>query len=194
MIHFRGGSHSFNDPERRKWQDPEAILSGIGLKPGMTFADIGCGGGFFALPAARIAGPKGKVYGLDPNPAMIDLLQAQAEKEGLANLYLTIGKAEEIILCEHCADFVFFGIALHDFQDTAKVLRNAGHIIKPGGKLIDLDWKKEDIPIGPPPYIKFDEVHASGLIEAAGFNIKSVENSGLYHYLITATLALKKKE
>ncbi len=187
MTHARGGSHSFDDPGRRQWQNPEAILADIGLKPGMTFADIGCGGGFFALPAARIVGPKGKVYGVDANPAMIAIIKAQAEKEGLKNLYLTVGEAENVILCEQCADFVFFGIALHDFHNPAKVLKNAARIIKPGGKLVDLDWKKEELPIGPPTHIKFSETQSYGLIGLAGFKVDTVKDCGPYHYLITAS-------
>jgi ubiquinone/menaquinone biosynthesis C-methylase UbiE len=187
VNHIRGGSHTFDDPGRRQWQDPEAILNGIGLKPGMAFADIGCGGGFFALPAARIVGLKGKVYGVDANPDMIAAIRAQAEKEGLTNINLTVGEAEKVIPCEHCADIVFFGIALHDFHDPAKVLKNAGRIIKPNGQLIDLDWKKEDLPIGPPAHIKFSETQSYGLIGLAGFKIDSVKDCGPYHYLITAT-------
>jgi ubiquinone/menaquinone biosynthesis C-methylase UbiE len=186
LSHFRGGSHPFNDPGRRKWQDPEAILSGIGLKAGLVFADIGCGGGFFALPAARMVGKMGMVYGLDANPASIAALKEQADKEGLTNLYLTSGRAEETIVCEHCADILFFGIALHDFQDPAKVLENARRILKPGGKLVDLDWKKEEMPLGPPLHIRFDEKKALRLIEEAGFIKESVKDSGQYHYLITA--------
>jgi ubiquinone/menaquinone biosynthesis C-methylase UbiE len=166
--------------------DPEAILQGIGLKAGHTFADIGCGGGFFAIPAARMVGKKGKIYGLDPNPAAINALKEQVEKEGLANLYLTIGTAEETIICLQCADFVFFGMALHDFQDPAKALKNARRVIKPDGKLIDLDWKKEGIPIGPPSHIRFDVAKATKLIGAAGFTMESVKDGGPYHYLITA--------
>lgn len=60
-----------DDPERRKWQDPLAILSYIGLKTGQTFVDIGCGGGFFALPAARVVGESGRVYGIDADAGMI---------------------------------------------------------------------------------------------------------------------------
>ena len=186
MAHFRGGFRPYNDPERRKWQDPEAILSGIGLRPGLTFADIGCGGGFFAVPAARMVGKMGKVYGLDANPASITALKEQAAKEGLTNLYLTAASAEDAVICEHCADIVFFGIALHDFQDAPLVLKNARRIIKPGGKLIDLDWKKEGN-FGPPSHIRFDTIKASRLIEAAGFTVSSVEDSGPYHYLITAS-------
>jgi ubiquinone/menaquinone biosynthesis C-methylase UbiE len=188
MTHFRGGFHPPDDPERRKWQAPEAILEGIGLKPGMSFADIGCGAGFFALPSARIAGPDGKVYGNDGNPTHIAALKEAAEKEGLDNFILNVGKAEDYLPCEGCMDIVFFGIALHDFHDASKVLANAKRMLKPNGKLIDLDWKKEGIPIGPPSHIKFDEAHASKLMEDAGFTIVSVKNSGPYHYLITAKL------
>jgi len=175
----------FDDAERRKWQDPEKILTEIGVKAGITFADIGCGGGFFALPAARMVGVKGKVYGLDANAEAIAGLKEQAAREGLKNLYLTAGRAEDVIVCQNCADIVFFGMALHDFQDPSKVLANAAKTIKPGGRLVDLDWKKE-ADIGPPARIRFDVAKASLLIEAAGFKIESVKDSGLYHYLITA--------
>ncbi len=182
---FRG----YDDNERRKWQDPEAILNEIGLSAGFTFADIGCGSGFFALPAARIVGNKGKVYGLDINAGAIAILKERAGGEGLSNLHLTVGKAEELTICEHCADIVFFGIALHDFQDPAKVLTNARKMIKPKGKLVDVDWKKESMAPGPPTAIRFSEKQAARLIEAAGFTIETIKDSGLYHYLVIARTA-----
>jgi ubiquinone/menaquinone biosynthesis C-methylase UbiE len=187
LHHVRGGFRPFNDPERRKWQDPEALLAHIGLGAGQTFADIGCGGGFFAIPAARIVDVKGKVYGVDANPASIDALRQQAEKEGLNNLVLTAARGEDAVVCEHCADIVFFGIVLHDFEDASQVLKNARTILKPSGKLVNLDWDK-NAPVGPPPHIRFDKAKASRLIEAAGFVIESVEDSGPYHYLITARM------
>jgi ubiquinone/menaquinone biosynthesis C-methylase UbiE len=186
MSHYRGGFRPFDDPERRKWQDPEKILAGIGVKAGITFADIGCGGGFFALPAARIAGKNGRVYGLDANAAAIASLKEQAAREGLKNLHLTTGRAEDVVVCQKCADIVFFGMALHDFQDPSKALDNARKTIKPDGRLVNLDWKKEAA-IGPPLHIRFDEAKASRLIEAAGFKIESVKDSGPYHYLIIAS-------
>jgi ubiquinone/menaquinone biosynthesis C-methylase UbiE len=187
MAHHHGGFRPFDDPQRRQWQDPDLILTGIGLGSGMCFADIGCGGGFFSLPAARMVEEKGKIFGVDANPDAISMLQEQAEKEGLKNIFLTTGSAEDTIPCQHCADFVFFGIALHDFNDPEKVLRNARKIIKKDGKLIDLDWKKQAA-FGPPSHIRFSEEKASGLIEKAGFKVSSVADSGLYHYLITAAL------
>jgi len=174
------------DDERRRWQNPEAILADIGLRPGLTFVDIGCGGGFFALPAARIVGETGKVYSLDTNPRSIASLKELAASEGLTNLDLTIGKAEELTICEQCADIVFFGIALHDFKDPSRVLENARKMVKPAGRLVNLDWKKEPMKLGPPVEIRFSQEMASRLIEAAGFIVETIKDSGDYHYIIIA--------
>lgn len=174
------------DPERRKWMNPEPILANIGLRPGFTFVDIGCGGGFFALPAARMVGKSGKVYGLDPDARSIAVLEEQSVKEKLGNLYLTTGRGEEVVLCEQCADIVFFGMDLHDFQDPAKVLENARMMIKPAGRLVDLDWKKQATKFGPPLEKRFDEDKAARLIREAGFSVVTTTDTGPYHYLIVA--------
>lgn len=175
-----------DDPERRKWQNPEAILADIGLKPGFTFMDIGCSGGFFALPAARMVGSTGKVYGLDIDDRSITSLKEQADREGLTNLHLTVGRAEESVMCEQCADIVFFGMALHDFQEPSKVLENARRMVKPTGRLVDLDWKKEPMEMGPPLKIRFSEETAAHLIEAAGFSVETIKDSRPYHYIVIA--------
>lgn len=186
MKHGIGTHKPFDDNKRRQWQNPEAILSSIGLRPGMTFVDIGCGGGFFALPATRIVGANGKVYGLDTNADSIATLKEQAIRESINNLHLTVGKGEELVLCERCADIVFFGMALHDFQDALKVLGNAKRMIKPSGRLVNLDWKKEQMELGPPLRIRFDEEMAVHLIETAGFKVETVQDSGPYHYVVIA--------
>jgi ubiquinone/menaquinone biosynthesis C-methylase UbiE len=185
---FTSTVHSFfwDESDRRRWQNPEAILTDIGLKPGFTFIDVGCGNGFFTLPAARLVGEKGKVYGIDVNAEAIEMLKKKAMKEGLQNLNLRVGIAEETILCHACADIVFFGIVLHDFKDASRVLSNAKRMIKSKGKLVDLDWKKKPMNSGPPLRIRFSEEKAASLIEAAGFKINSVRNAGPHHYLIIA--------
>jgi ubiquinone/menaquinone biosynthesis C-methylase UbiE len=175
-----------NDPERREWQNPEVILAYIGLKAGLTFMDIGGGGGFFALPAARAVGENGKVYGIDTDAESISELREVASREGLNNLELTVGKAENTVLCESCADIVFFGIVLHDFDDPAKVLQNAKKMLNPAGCLINLDWKKVAMQLGPPLQKRFSEQKAVQLIQAAGFSVVSIKDIGPYHYIIVA--------
>jgi len=177
----------FDDEKRRKWQNPEAILVEAGLKTGLKFVDLGCGDGFFALSAARLVGNDGRVYGLDVDGHAIDRLKEKASKEGLKNLTLKVGMAEEKVFCDSCADIVFFGIVLHDFSDPVKVLANAKRMLKPTGRLIDLDWKKKPMDLGPPLQIRFSEEKASNLIMTAGFKIDEIKKEGLYHYLIVAT-------
>ena len=87
---------------------------------------------------------------MDMDARSIANLKELAVAEELKNLNLMIGKAEELVICEQCADIVFFGIVLHDFQDPARVLANAKRMVKPTGKLINLDWRKELMELGPP--------------------------------------------
>ena len=77
--------------------------------------DIGCGQGFFALPAARRVGRNGKVVGIDTNPEAVGVMMERAGREGLHTLEGIVGTGEETVACEGCADIVFFGIDLHDF-------------------------------------------------------------------------------
>jgi ubiquinone/menaquinone biosynthesis C-methylase UbiE len=184
----RGHHHRYCDADRRSWQDPEAILAGIDLKRGMIFIDVGCGYGFFALPAARIVGPSGKVMGIDIDREGLRAIDESAAKEDLRNIEVITGRGEESVPCKGCADVVFFGIVLHDFEDPIQVLSNARRMLKPNGKLVNLDWRKEDTGMGPPVSIRFDEQQASDMITRNGFRVNSVARSGAYHYIVTATI------
>lgn len=175
---------SLDEITRRSWYYPENILKD--LKPGMTFADIGSGEGFFSILAARKVGKEGKVYAVDSDASGIEKLKKKAVAEGLENIVAKVGLAEETVFCNRCVDLVFYSMDLHDFSDPAKVLLNAKKMIKPTGSLIDLDWKKLDMTFGPPYRIRFNEDYASGLIRNSGFQIISVSDAGKYHYIISA--------
>jgi ubiquinone/menaquinone biosynthesis C-methylase UbiE len=181
-MHLPRRRFLYDDPERRKWLHAEAILGMAGLAPGMTFADIGCGEGYFAIPAARIVGPAGRVIAADINPESIERLKENAARERLANVEGLVGGSESLIPCAGCADVAFLGTVLHDFEDPAAALRNIRDALKPGGRLANLDWKKIRTQHGPPLEVRMDEVEASRLISEAGFRIEStvVLPSGLY--------------
>jgi ubiquinone/menaquinone biosynthesis C-methylase UbiE len=175
-----------DDPERRLWQDPDRILSSIGLREGDVFVDIGCGEGFFALPAARRIGKAGRVFALDINSDAIARIREQAESEGLSQVSAEIKEAEAAVVCEGCADIVFFGNDLHDFSDPGRVIRNAHMMLKPSGRLVNLDWKPISMNFGPPLEKRFSVARAKNLIESGGLKILSAQDAGPYHYLIQA--------
>lgn len=106
----------------------------------------------------------------------------------MTNIYMESGKAEDLLSCNECADIVFFGIVLHDFEKPLKVLANTHAMLKPTGQLVDLDWKKEPTKMGPPLRIRFSEEQTDRLLAASGFHTQLVKKSGLYHYIILATL------
>jgi len=147
------GGFSLDEATRLSWYNPEAILQD--LRSGMVFMDIGCGDGFFTILAAKKVGKNGKVYAVDIDASAIEKLKQKAKAEGLSNITVKVSKAEEVVFCRGCADYVFFSMDLHDFSDPAKVLQNAKEMMKTGGRLIDLDWKKQEMPFGPPVSIRF---------------------------------------
>jgi ubiquinone/menaquinone biosynthesis C-methylase UbiE len=152
----------------------------------MVMIDIGCGEGFFALPAARIAGVTGKIIGIDKNAAAVSRMLDRASRQGLSNIDGIIGEAEDTVACQVCADLIFFGIDLHDFYNPSKVVSNARTMVKSDGVLIDLDWKKEITPYGPPVSIRFSEEEAAAIITGAGFRVISKEILEPWLYLLTA--------
>ena len=187
MLELRkvsGHKHFHRGP--LKWRHPEISLKQVGLRLGMTFMDVGCGYGFFTIQAASIVGETGKVYAVDIDPASIDQLKREAADKGLKNINAKVGEAEKTVFCDACSDIVFYSIVLHDFRDPAEALHNAKRMIKPSGTIVNLDWKKKLMSLGPPLHIRFSEEQASNLIKQAGFTIETVKDVEEDFYIVMA--------
>jgi ubiquinone/menaquinone biosynthesis C-methylase UbiE len=148
---------------------------------------VGCNDGFFSIPAAQIVGEKGKVYGVDIDSEAISRLQKKAVSLDIHNITTTAGSAESTLFCSNCADIVFLGTVLHDFQDPLLVLQNAYKMLVKNGRLINLDWKKEATPMGPPLEKRFSEEKASSLLRQAGFVSTTTIDYSPYYYLVSAS-------
>jgi ubiquinone/menaquinone biosynthesis C-methylase UbiE len=179
------GGFNLDEATRRSWYNPEAILQP--LSEGMVLADIGCGDGFFTILAAKKVGEKGKVYAVDVDAQAIERLKQKATVLDLRNITAKVAAAEDMIFCNKCVDMVFFSMVLHDFSNPLKVLKNAWEMLKPTGRLLDLDWKKEQMSFGPPLKIRFSEEYVSNLIENARLKVDDVKVVGKYHYVVDAT-------
>ena len=124
------GGFSIDETVRRKWYNPEEILSSACLNTGMTFADIGCGDGFFSILAAKKVGKTGRIYAVDTDAEAIARLEETAYTQDLTNITAKIGEAEKTIFCNGCVDVVFYSMVLHDFRDSIRVLQNAKVMLK----------------------------------------------------------------
>lgn len=186
MPHSIKHSFSYNAEERLKRQNPINTLSDIGLKPSMTFIDLGCGDGYFTVPAAKIIGQKGKIMAIDINDTSIKTLEEKLKKEKITNYILRVGKAEDVLFEQHSADLIFLGTVLHDFEDPYKVIENARFMLKENGRLINLDWQKKNMSIGPPYSRRFSKEEATKMIEICGLTIQDVRDYTTNYYLIEA--------
>ena len=136
--------------EREATLQPEKLLTALGLKPGHTIADIGCGPGFFALPAARIVGEYGRVLAGDIQGEMLTAVRSRATEAGLENVRVVkTGEVEIPIVPESC-DFVLLAFVLNEIEQRATFLHRAARLLKPSGRLAVLEWQIRDEVSGPP--------------------------------------------
>jgi ubiquinone/menaquinone biosynthesis C-methylase UbiE len=187
MSHEHHGCHggfSLDEATRRSWYSPEEALAD--LKEGMTFVDVGCGDGYYSMRTAKKVGPDGKDCAGDIDGARVEMLRDKAQEQGLENIIAVVGKAEETVFFEGCADMVFYSMDLHDFDDPQKVLENARLMLGPSGVVVDLDWKKIKMDFGPPENIRFSEAKVAEMLNKAGLKVESTRSVGPYHYLIVA--------
>ncbi len=161
----------FESPERTKWQQPDEVVSALKLKPGQTVIDIGAGTGYFTRRFAKAVAPSGEAIGLDIEPAMIDYMKADAKKQGLKNYHARLVKADDPELAPHSADVVFFCDTLHHMDDRVAYFRKLSSALKPGGRVIVIDFQKKPLPVGPPPEHKLSREEVVAEFHSAGYRL-----------------------
>lgn len=171
--------------ERRGYQDPLTISRDIGVRRGMTVVDMGCGPGFFTLPLASLVGAKGSVYAVESNPTMLRHLRSNTRKSGLRGRVVRIVRADvsQTGIPAACADVVLLVRILHDIEDKKAFLTEVRRVCKPGGRVVDLDWKKvKSMKHGPPYEIKLSKGESSQIMKENGFSLTRTFDPGRYHY------------
>lgn len=188
-----GGGHKFDaahrayldSEERRSYLDPPAILRAFAVRAGMRLADVGSGTGFFALPAAAIVGPKGRVFAVDLSAEMLEDLRGKLRRAPERNVEAVRSTEDRIPLPDASVDFVLMACVLHELDGPATLLE-ARRILGPGGRLGIVDWKKEETEFGPPKAHRLDEDEARAVLSDAGFEPLRTFEAGAHHYGIEA--------
>ena len=117
------------------FRDPYKVLNAAGLEPGQKVLEVGCGPGFFTIPAARIVGQKGSVHALDINPLAVERVQQKIEKESVTNIKTILADAAQTGLPDQSFDLIFvFGLA-HPIGDLENILTELHRLLKPAGIL-----------------------------------------------------------
>jgi len=158
----------FDDPKRDAWQRPDEVVRALALWPGACVADLGAGTGYFEHHLARAVGKTGTVLAVDTEPNLVIYLRARAEKEGTRNVVPILASPDDPRLPTGVVDVILIVDTYHHLDDRLAYLRRLRTALRPGGRVVVVDWQKWELPVGPPPDHKLareqviDEMRTAG--------------------------------
>lgn len=138
------------DPARDAWQKPDAVVAALELRPGDVACDVGAGPGYFTLRLARAVGLAGHVYAVDVEPALLAALRDRLEAERITHVTPVLSVAADPLLPRGACDVVLVVNTYHHFPDGPAYLRRLAASLRPGGRIVNVDFEKRPTPMGPP--------------------------------------------
>lgn len=168
-------SAKLDNQERRKRLPPDEILHKFGISQGDIVADVGCGIGYFTIPASTIVGTDGKIFAMDISDEMLVHTQEKAQQAGAANIETIKISEHDILLPESSVNVGVIFFVLHEAQEPRRFLTELNRIIKPGGKLAIIDWEKREMTQGPPAAHRVSNEEATLLLQQTGFSVTTVD-------------------
>jgi len=172
------------DPSRAAWQKPEEVVRALDLKSGEKIADIGAGSGYFTLPFARKVGPAGKVYAVDIDREMLAYIEQRARQENLHNIQTILAQAHDPELAPASVDLIFICATLHHITDRAKYYPLLAKALRPGGRIVNIDFQKRRLPVGPSFEMKIAQQDVLKEFAAAGFHLAREFDFLPYQYFL----------
>lgn len=157
---------------RETEEAPERALDLLDLKRGMTVADVGAGVGYFVERLARRVGPGGKVYANDVQQGMLDLLRERMDRAGITNYETVLGTESDPRLPTGRMDLILLVDVYHEFSQPQAMLRKLHQALKPDGRLVLLEYKKEDPGVPIRPEHKMSVAEVKGELEPEGFRLQ----------------------
>ncbi|HUY78811.1 MAG TPA: methyltransferase domain-containing protein [Ktedonobacterales bacterium] len=175
--------------ERQTAIQPETLLRDLGLTSGDTLADIGCGPGFFTIPAAQIVGPEGLVMAADIQGEMLTAVRSRAAEMDLHNVHVVKTSETEIPIRPGSCDMALLAFTLHEIDNHAIFLHRAARTLKPSGRLVVMEWEKREQESGPPYADRLAPEDLLADAQAAGLRLADRRSVGDDDYLCVFTRA-----
>ncbi len=137
--------------EREREERTDLLLAALALRPGMVVADIGAGTGYLSRRMAPTVMPGGKIWAVDVQPEMISLLQASAKSSGLTQIEPRLSSVDDVNLPAASVDLAVMVDVYHELAYPYEVMASVLKALKPGGRIVFVEYKAEDrrVPIKP---------------------------------------------
>jgi SAM-dependent methyltransferase len=163
--------------EREDEEAPEVALNALKIPKGASVADIGAGSGFVTVKLSKRVGPTGRVFANDIQPQMLQMLEKRLAREKIANVTLVQGTVDDPKMPPASVDLELMIDVYHELSQPQAMLRHLREALKPGGRLVLLEYSKEDptVPINPEHKMSVAEVKME--LEAEGFTLSKVDEA-----------------
>src|SRR6202453_3613712 len=177
---YAGDLSILEEPGRDQRLQIDRVMDLLHLKPGSTIADIGAGGGWFSVRAARRVGPKGRVIAEDINPKFIASIQQRAQREHLANIVPLLGTPDDPKLTPDSLDAALMLKVYHEIAHPSLVLANLRAALKPGARfgIIDRNGNGADHGLNEP--IVRAEVEHAGFRQVARYDFTKADGQDYF--------------
>jgi ubiquinone/menaquinone biosynthesis C-methylase UbiE len=177
---YAGDLSIFEEPGRDQRLQIDRVMDLLHLKPGSTIADIGAGGGWFSVRAARRVGPKGRVIAEDINPKFIASIQQRAQREHLANIVPLLGTPDDPKLTPDSLDAALMLKVYHEIAHPLLVLANLRAALKPGARFGIIDRNGNGSDHGLKESIVREEVEHAGFRQVARYDFTKADGQDYF--------------
>jgi arsenite methyltransferase len=173
-----------DDPKRDAYQKPHEVVTALKLKEGEVIADIGAGSGYFTFRLAHHVGDAGRVYAVDVGADMIVHLNRRIRDLQLKNVVTILAAPDDPLLADASVDRFFICDTWHHIENHPSYLALLKKMLKPGGQIVMVDFKKEQTPMGPPMEMRISRADLVKEMETNGFKVAAEHTFLPYQYFI----------
>jgi precorrin-6B methylase 2 len=138
------GANWLERSSREREERPDLLLAALGLVPGMAVADVGAGTGYYSWQIAARVGEAGRVYAVDVQPQMIELLKDRMRQRGVRNVQPVLGTATDTGLAPGSIDLALMVDVYHELDHPREILDSVARSLRPGGRLVLVEYRAED--------------------------------------------------
>lgn len=161
-------------PEREQEEAPSMAIAALNIRPGQVIADIGAGSGYYTLRLADAVGARGRVYATDIQPEMLTLIKNKIDAASPANVELILGTETDARLPAAAVDMALMVDVYHELAQPQTFLRSVKGALKPDGRLVLIEFRKEDASVPIRAEHKMSVREARMELEAEGFRFDRV--------------------
>ncbi len=134
---------AYEDPERASWQFPGRVIESLALQPGDRVADLGSGSGYFTFRLAEAVGPAGRVYAVDIDEDMNELVEDRAREKGIDHVETILARKHDPRLPESGVDLILAVNSYHHLENRTDYFKNVARSLRPGGRVAIIDFREE---------------------------------------------------